>query len=170
MGALINLQNLLLEETTSGNGTSDIRTIIAMIILIVVSIVCIAGATPLYCIKIDVVNPEYFKKIKINKKFSKLFVGFDGGPKYSTYGDVTKYGIMIPYFILHLTGYILALLSIIATIIMSCLKVNIVTIAITMVCILGAQTIAIVVTSEIYSIITKKKDKEQNKKGKNHEN
>lgn len=58
------------------------------------------------------INPEKFKKVKI-KRFSFMFRGIGG--RSSIYGDVKKYGIIVPMFVIHIIGYVLCVFSIIIT-------------------------------------------------------
>lgn len=56
------------------------------------------------------VDPECFKKVKI-KRPTFLFCGIGG--KDCIYGDVKKYGVILPLFVVQLVGYILTILQII---------------------------------------------------------
>lgn len=70
-----------------------------------VSSVSVALLVPLrqYRLRID---PRFFKRIKV--KFPAFMFAEIGGSK-SEYGNVKDFGVIIPMFILHIVGYVLAL-------------------------------------------------------------
>ncbi len=137
------------------------KTLIIMIILISFCIFLMSAIVPLYYSRTRDLKPEYFRKIKI-RIFTKLFIGY--GNKDSIYRDVAKYGVIFPIFILHILGYSLSILSIIAFFTMYfAFKINIVTIAITIACTLAIESIILIVTDLTCSLISKKKDEEKNK-------
>ncbi len=65
---------------------------------------------PFTSVRLIEINPEYFRKVKI-KKLSFMFRGIGG--KTSLYGDVRKYGVILPLFVIQIIGIILTLINIV---------------------------------------------------------
>lgn len=126
------------------------------IIFILFMIFCIARLVPYANEKIDYVNPEIFKKVKI-KKFSWLFTGFNG--KDTIYSDKKKYGVILPMFIMHILGYILSLISLILLVVLASIGINMDLITYIIFGTLLFHLVVYDIVLGVCSIISKKHDK-----------
>ena len=84
----------------------DVLLIFLTVFVTLIASLCTALLAPLRQLR-SRVDPSYFKRVKLPYPISYLFVGIGG--KRSKTGDVSKYGVIIPMFVLHILGYLLTL-------------------------------------------------------------
>ena len=84
-----------------------------MVVELVMSIfltLLIPFIVPIFSVRSYEIDPDFFRKIKI-KKLSYMFRGIGG--KDSIYGDVCTYGVILPFFVLQVLGYVLTIIQLI---------------------------------------------------------
>lgn len=84
----------------------DVLLIFLTVFVTLIASLCTALLAPLRQLR-SRVDPSYFKRVKVPYPVSYLFVGIGG--KRSKTGDVSKYGVISPMFVLHILGYLLTL-------------------------------------------------------------
>ena len=84
----------------------DVLLIFLTVFVTLIASLCTALLAPLRQLR-SRVDPSCFKRVKLPYPVSYLFVGIGG--KRSKTGDVSKYGVIIPMFVLHILGYLLTL-------------------------------------------------------------
>lgn len=124
----------------------------------IISIVILISAMALFPVFLQLtayqgINDNYFKRIKI-RRFKFLFKAID-------WQSAAKRGVIIPMLVVQISGYILALISIILTIILV-FAINVDNrLQITVIvngAILGIEIIAAIVTVIITSIVSRKRE------------